>query len=461
VANFPGPAQPAFGVADLNAEYGETEFFLDLNLDLLRRFKGHPRVQVFDLDRLASRFGRDRVLDRRMCYLAKMEWSFPFLGCVAAELARHARAARGLGRRGLVLDLDNTLWGGALAEDGPAGVRIGAGDPEGEAFLDFQHRLKALQARGVLLAACGRNHPGDVRELFDSRPEIPLRLDDFAALELSWSPKHEGLRKIAAALGLDTGSLVFMDADPAEVSLVQQMLPEVKAVLLPPDPAELTAAIDRLTDFERTAVSAGEAWQTGQHREREAPRTAAGDLGTCLATLRTELAITRAKRDDLPRVHQLFTRTSQFNLTTPRYTPAEVERFIASPICELWVARARDRFGDQGTVGAVLLRRDGRIVYIDSFLVSCRAMGRGIETAIMNHVKHRLLDEPGHLELRGRYLPTARNRPVETFYDDQGFRLLERRDSGEKLYVLRRTETREKPCEWIEVVQDVVALGLW
>lgn len=461
VANFPGPAQPAFGVADLNAEYGETEFFLDLNLDLLRRFKGHPRVQVFDLDRLASRFGKDRVLDRRMYYLAKMEWSFPFLGCVAGELARHARAARGLGRRGLVLDLDNTLWGGALAEDGPAGVRIGAGDPEGEAFLDFQHRLKALQARGVLLAACGRNHPGDVRELFDSRPEIPLRLDDFAALELSWSPKHEGLRKIAAALGLDTSSLVFMDADPAEVSLVQQMLPEVKAVLLPPDPAELTAAIDRLTDFERTAVSAGEAWQTGQHREREAPRTAAGDLGTCLATLRTELAITRAKRDDLPRVHQLFTRTSQFNLTTPRYTPAEVERFIASPICELWVARARDRFGDQGTVGAVLLRRDGRIVYIDSFLMSCRAMGRGIETAIMNHVKHRLLDEPGHLELRGRYLPTARNRPVETFYDDQGFRLLERRDSGEKLYVLRRTETRERPCEWIEVVQDVVALGMW
>jgi FkbH-like protein len=459
VANFPAPAQPAFGVADLNEEYGETEFFLDLNLDLLRRFKGHPRVQIFDLDRLASRFGKDRVRDRRMDYLAGMEWSFPFLGCVAAELARHARAARALGRKGLVLDLDNTLWGGALAEDGPAGVRIGAGDPEGEAFLDFQRRLKALQAQGVLLAACGRSNPGDVRELFDSRPEMPLRLDDFAALELSWQPCHEGVRKIAAALGLDTSSLVFLDANPAEVSLVQQMLPEVKAVLLPADPADLTAAIDRLTDFERTSVSAEDAWPAPPHREP--PRSAAGDLGTCLATLRTELAITRAKRDDLPRVHQLITRTSQLNLTTPRYTPAEVERFIASPICELWVVRARDRFGDQGTVGAILLRRDGRIVYIDSFLVSCRVMGRGIETAMMNHVKRRLLDEPGHLELRGRYLPTTRNRPVETFYEDQGFRLLERRDSGEKLYVLRRTETREKPCEWIEVVQDVVALGLW
>jgi FkbH-like protein len=462
VANFPVPAQPAFGVADLNTEYGETEFFLDLNLDLLRRFKGHPRVQIFDLDRLASRFGKDRVLDRRMYYLAKMEWSPAFLGCVAAELVRHARAARGQARKCLVLDLDNTLWGGVVGEEGPAGVKIGPGDPEGEAFLDFHHRLKALQAQGVLLAVCSKNNPDDVAELFDSRPEIPLRLADFAAMEISWEPKHEGLKKIAAALNIGTDSLMFMDDNPAEVSLIQQMLPEVKTVLLPPDPAEYVAVIDRLTDFERTAVLEEDSRKTAQYREnreREALRTASGELGTYLASLRTELAITRAKRDDLPRIHQLFTKTNQFNLTTQRYTPSEVERFIASPICELWVVRGRDRFGDLGAIGIVLLRRDGRVVYIDSFLMSCRAMGRGIETAIMNHVKHRLLDEPGHLELRGRYLPTAKNKPAETFYDDQGFRLLERRESGEKLYILRRIDTREIPCEWIEVVRDAMALG--
>jgi FkbH-like protein len=462
VANFPVPAQPAFGVADLNTEYGETEFFLDLNLDLLRRFKGHPRVQIFDLDRLASRFGKDRVLDRRMYYLAKMEWSPAFLGCVAAELVRHARAARAQARKCLVLDLDNTLWGGVVGEEGPAGVKIGPGDPEGEAFLDLHHRLKALQAQGVLLAVCSKNNPDDIAELFDSRPEIPLRLADFAAVEISWEPKHEGLKKIAAALNIGTDSLVFVDDNPAEVSLIQQMLPKVKTVLLPPDPAEYVAVIDRLTDFERTAVLEEDARKTAQYREnreREALRTASGELGTYLASLRTELAITRARRDDLPRIHQLFTKTNQFNLTTQRYTPSEVERFIASPICELWVVRGRDRFGDLGAVGVVLLRRDGRVVYIDSFLMSCRAMGRGIETAIMNHVKHRLLDEPGHLELRGRYVPTAKNKPVETFYEDQGFHLLERRDSGEKLYVLRRIDAREVPCEWIEVVQDAMALG--
>jgi FkbH-like protein len=314
----------------------------------------------------------------------------------------------------------------------------------------------------VLLAVCSKNNPEDVAELFDSRPEIPLRLADFAAVEISWEPKHEGLKKIAAALNIGTDSLVFVDDNPAEVSLIQQMLPEVKTVLLPPDPAEYVAVIDRLTDFERTAVLAEDSRKTAQYREnreREALRTASGELGTYLASLRTELAITRARRDDLPRVHQLFTKTNQFNLTTQRYTPSEVERFIASPICELWVVRGRDRFGDLGAIGVVLLRRDGRVVYIDSFLMSCRAMGRGIETAIMNHVKHRLLDEPGHLELRGRYVPTAKNKPVETFYEDQGFRLLDRRETGEKLYVLRRIDTREIPCEWIEVVQDVMALG--
>jgi FkbH-like protein len=123
------------------------------------------------------------------------------------------------------------------------------------------------------------------------------------------------------------------------------------------------------------------------------------------------------------------------------------------------VVRGHDRFGDLGTIGAVLLRRDGRVVYVDSFLLSCRALGRGIETAVMNHVKHRLSDEPGHLELRGRFIPTGKNKPVETFYEDHGFRLLERRENGEKLYLLRRFEARPAPCEWIEVVQDVVAMG--
>jgi FkbH-like protein len=463
LANFPSPSSPLAGVADTKDDYGESEFFLDLNLDLLRRFKGNPRVRLFDVERLASRFGKERVVDRKMLYLAKMEWSPAFLPTVAGELVREVKAIKGMTRKCLVLDLDNTLWGGVVGEEGAAGVKIGPGEPESEAFLDFQHRLKALQAQGVLLAVCSKNNPADVAEVFDTRPEMPLKLADFAAREICWSPKHEGLRKIAAALSISTDSLVFLDDNPAEVSLVAQMLPEVKAVVLPPDPAEYVSVLDKLNDFERLAVLEEDRRKTDQYRqnrERAELQAAAGDLGGYLTSLRTELEIRRARRDDLERVHQLFNKTNQFNVTTHRYTLAEVERCAASPLCELWMARARDRFGDLGTVAVILLKQDGRSFLVDSFLMSCRAMGRGIETALMNHVKTRLLEHRGLLDLRARYLPTPKNKPVETVFEDHGFRLAETRSSGEKLYALGRSEARLENCDWITVLTEEMAAGL-
>lgn len=457
IGNFPSPSYPLAGVADVKAEYAEAEFYLELNLELLRRFKANPRVRLFDLERLASRYGKERILDPKMYYLAKMEWSPGFLPVVAGEMVRQVKAVRNLGRKCVVLDLDNTLWGGVVGEDGPAGVKIGYGDPEAEAFLDFHYKLKALQDRGILLAVCSKNNRADVVEVFDTRPEIPLKLADFAASEICWDPKHEGLRKIAAALNIGTDSLVFLDDNPAEISLIQQMMPEVKAVLLPPDPAEYASLIERMDDFEKAEILEEDRRKSEQYREnrqRQELQDASGDIRSYLESLRTELEVRLAKQEDLARVHQLFNKTNQFNLTTERYSLAEVERFATSPACELWVARARDRFGDLGTIGVVLLKKIGRMATIDSFLMSCRAMGRGIETAIMNHVKHRLVEDRSGLELRGRYFPTAKNKPVESFYEQQGFRLLESAPSGEKLYGLRRDEVRIEPCDWIRVVHD-------
>ena len=457
IGNFPAPAWPLAGVADAKSECGETELYLELNLELLRRFKGNPRVRVLDLDRLASRYGKDRVLDPKMYYLAKMEWSAGFLPTVAGEVVRQVKAVHGLGKKCLVLDLDNTLWGGVVGEEGVSGIKIGTGDPEAEAFLEFHHKLKALQDRGVLLAVCSKNNRADVVEVFESRPEIPLKLADFAAAEICWAPKHEGLKKIAEALNIGTDSLVFVDDNPAEISLVQQMMPEVKTILLPPDPAEYAGLIERLSDFEKPEILEEDRRKAGQYREnrqRQELQASTGDLHGYLASLRTEVEVHLARREDLPRVHQLFTKTNQFNLTTERYSQAEVERFATSPACELWVARARDRFGDLGTIAVVLLKKVGRMATIDSFLMSCRAMGRGIETAIMNHIKQRLLEDRSGLELRGRYIPTPKNKPVETFYDEQGFRLLESSSSGEKLYGLRRDEAKLAPCDWIRVTRD-------
>ncbi|HSN89254.1 MAG TPA: HAD-IIIC family phosphatase [Thermoanaerobaculia bacterium] len=456
IANFPSPPRPLAGVADVKAGYGETEFFLELNLDLLRRFKGNPRLRLVDADALTARFGKEQVLDRKLHYLAKMDWSPAFLPVVAGELVRQLRAIRGQSKKCLVLDLDNTLWGGVVGEEGPAGVRIGPGEPEGEAFLDFHRRLLALRAQGVLLAVCSKNNPADVAEVFETRPEIPLRPTDFAATEICWDPKHEGLRKIAKALNIGTDSLVFLDDNPVEIELIRQMLPEVEAVQMPADPAEYPAVLDRLTFFERAIVLEDDlkkAEQYQQNRERDELRSTTGDLGDFLKSLGTELEIRRARPDDLPRVHQLFTKTNQFNVTTIRYTQADIERFAASSDHELWVARARDRFGDLGTISAMLLAKEGSALVIDSFLMSCRAMGRGIETALTNHLKSRVEANVAH-ELQARYLPTAKNKPVENLYEEQGFRLVETGEGGEKKYVLGKGEAVLRDCGWINLTPD-------
>jgi FkbH-like protein len=454
IANFASPQHPGAGaVADLKAEYGESELYLDLHREILLRFKGDPRVQVLDVDRLAAGFGKERVLDPKLFHLARMEWSPAFLPRVAAELVRHLVAARGLARKCLVLDLDNTLWGGVVGEEGPAGLRIGAGDPEGEAFLAFQRRVQEIEERGILLAVCSRNNPADVEEVFATRKEMALRREDFAALEISWNPKHEGLRRIAETLGLGLDSLVFLDDNPAEIDLVRQLLPAVQAVLLPPDPAEYVARLDALPWFEKAAVLPEDRGKTAQYRDQKERRKleeTAGDLESYLASLETVVTLRRAVASDLPRAHQLFAKTNQFNLTTIRYALPDLERLLADPDCHLGLAAARDRFGDLGTIAAFLLRREKQALVVDSLLLSCRALGRGIESAVMNEIKAILFADPGLAELRGRFVPTSRNRPAEGFYEREGFRLAGRTDE-ESLYVLAREEARPTPCPWIAV----------
>jgi FkbH-like protein len=232
-------------------------------------------------------------------------------------------------------------------------------------------------------------------------------------------------------------------------------------VVLPPDPAEYVSVLERLVDFERPAVLAedrGKTEQYRQNREREVFRGLENDLGGYLASLRTELEIRRARRDDLERVHQLFHKTNQFNVTTHRYSLAEVERCAAAHQCELWMARARDRFGDLGTVAVLLLKQDGRSLLVDSLLMSCRAMGRGIETALCNHIKSRLLEHRGLLEVRARFLPTPKNKPVENLFESHGFRVTETRSNGEKLYALGRSEAHLESCDWIQVVAEEMAV---
>jgi len=440
VCNFARREFRAVGVADANEDHGEQERHLERNLALLRLLKGESRAHLFDLDGVLAREGLRRARDDKLRYLAKMEWSERVLPALAGEFVRHLRALTGRTRKCLVLDCDNTLWGGVVGEDGPLGVKVGPGDPTGEAFADFQRRVKAIQSRGILLAACSKNNAADVDEIFAQR-DMPLRREDFAAMEVNWEPKHVNLRRIADTLNIGTDSLVFIDDNPAEISLVQQLMPEVKAVLLPRDPASYPGVIEALTEFEKVRLLDGDRRKTEQYRDesrREEHRVVVGDLTAYLESLQTRITIRPAQAHDAARIRQLFSKTNQFNVTTIRYTPGEIESFLD----QVHVVSARDRFGDLGVVG--LYRLDGD--RIDSFLLSCRAMGRGIETAVMNSIR------ASRERLHATYTPTKKNMPVARFFDEQGFDVVAEDADGTKHYTLP-PDAAPQPCSWIHVTE--------
>jgi FkbH-like protein len=455
VGNFWRPCRPHLGLADGKLPGGEAALYTGVNLRLLDRYATDPQVHVVDVDQAVAMAGRQAATDPRLAFLAKLAWSEAAVPTIADLLSRYLMQLALPPKKCLVLDLDNTLWGGVLGEEGPDGIRVAEGDPVGEAFRAFQLAVKAVQQRGLLLAACSKNNRADVEEVFRRRPEMPLGLKDFAASRIDWEPKHVNLQALAAELNIGTDSLVFVDDNPAECELVRQMLPEVTVIQLPRDPAAYAGLLLDRPELERLAIAAEDRRKTEQYHEqtaREASRQVAGDMQSYLESLGTVVTHWPATRAELTRVHQLFSKTNQFNLTTKRYRPADVETFIASPDWYLEVVKAEDRFGDLGIIAAFLLdlRKPGAVA-VDSVVMSCRAMGRGIDTVIGNRIKAVARVQAPRGRLVGEFRPTAKNKPAADFYQWQGFAVAAADQDGNKRYELAVAEADDLPVPGITV----------
>lgn len=461
LTNFVGPDCYALGLADARSELSEQEFFSQLNSALAKAFRGEARVQVVDLCRLTAFHGRGRTRDRRLYYVAKLPWHESFLPVLADELVRHVYATMGRIRKCLVVDLDNTLWGGILGEDGPLGVRVGPGDPVGEAHFDLQRRILSLKGRGILLAACSKNNPSDVDELFRVRDDMPLRREDFTCMAVGWAMKNDGLRHIAEQLNIGSDSLVFLDDNPAEIELIRQLMPEVLCVLVPADPALRPTCLDRVHGLDRAVITSEDQDKTLQYQQnavRDSTRARFGSVEEYLYSLETRIAIGVASAELMARAHQLFAKTNQFNVTTRRYSVAELERFADASDCRLMMIHATDRFGDIGWVGTVLLTGLNQpCPHIDSFILSCRAMGRGIETAVLNHVKRWCFTEHSYEAVTAEYLPTAKNMPVCNLFGENGFQITHTEPDGRQTYRLVAGAAHDEACDWIacELIEEL------
>jgi FkbH-like protein len=455
IASFVMPAARQAGIADLHQADGETAFYLRLNLDLLERLAGNPRAYLFDMEGVIGRFGKARAFSPTLYHLAKMPWQEGLLPHLADELLRYAQAHLGRTRKCLVLDLDNTLWGGVLGEEGPDGIEIGPGGAMGEAFLAFQRTIAMLKSRGVMLAINSKNNDEDVREAFRLRSEMPLKLEDFSALRINWQNKHENLVAIAEELSIGVDSLVFVDDNPAECTLIEEMLPEVRVVRLPSDPADYAEVLLDLMEFEKLSITAEDRAKTRQYqeqRQRAEHRETTGDLDAYLASLQTEIRIRAASEANRARVHQLFSKTNQFNVTTRRYSPADIDRFMADERFVLRTIDAVDRFGPLGIIGVYLIDLSQGLPHVDSFLMSCRAIGRGIETAVMNTIKQELLLDRRHEALSADFIPTKKNAPARNFYQSQGFVQVAEDDAGRQSFELRADAAQPIGCPHVAIV---------
>jgi FkbH-like protein len=327
-------------------------------------------------------------------------------------------------RKILCTDLDNTLWGGVLGEDGPEGIATGSDFP-GNCYLEYQRYLKQLSSRGILLAIVSKNNEADVREAFHLRAaDLALSLDSFVAHKISWNEKADSIRELAKELSLGLDSFVFVDDSPVECEAIRQQLPEVAVVEAPAaEPWRLVEVLSAQPFFDAAAVTDDDVHRADEYRAQAKRAELAGSASSrdeFLASLGIVCSFQSALLAPLSRAVQLLAKTNQFNLTTRRHSAAEIEEFASVARGQAVVVRARDRFGDAGVVGLALARRQGDSCVIDSLLLSCRVIGRGIETALLAHVGKQAL-RTGARRLVGEFIATKKNTPCATFYADHGF----------------------------------------
>jgi FkbH-like protein len=342
---------------------------------------------------------------------------------IAAEYMKVVRAAKGRNRKCIVVDADGTLWGGIVGEDGVNAVRVGRTFP-GSAYYDFQQALLAQRDRGILLALCSKNDPQAVEEVFAARAaDMALTPAHFAAMRVNWADKAQNIREIASELNIGLDSLVFVDDSPFETALVRELLPAVHTIQLPEDPVEFRGIIESCGLFDTLTFSDEDRTRSDmyaaerQRREEQASSTIS--VADYLRGLAMEVAIDRVDDRSLARVAQLTQKTNQFNLTTRRYSESDVQRFAGAGH-DVFALRLRDRLGDSGIVGVAIVKHEGARSHIDTLLMSCRALGRGVEDALLCACL-RESRRRGAADLVGEFIPTARNQRAQGFYASQGF----------------------------------------
>jgi FkbH-like protein len=449
------PSTPSLGVLDSQSEAGQSGLILRINRELLRIAAEFHGVYTLDYDALLARHGSEHWHDERKWLIARLPIAAGHLLSMACEWMRFIVPLSGSlsGRtvKVLVVDLDNTLWGGVIGEDGMAGIKVGPEYP-GAAFQALHRALLDLSRKGILLAVCSKNNLDDAMEALDKHPGMLVRARHFAALRINWTDKVQNLREIAEELNVGIDALAFLDDNPFEREQVRAALPDVTVIDLPKNPLEYAAAVRNCAAFERLSLSAEDQQRTEMYaaqKQRDGAEQNFQSKEDFFRFLEQEAELGPVSNVTLARIAQLTQKTNQFNLTTRRYTEAQIAEMAKQPDWQIFSIKVRDRFGDHGLVGVAIAHDQGDQCEVDTFLLSCRVIGRTIETALLAHIAESAAHR-GCQRLAGWFLPTRKNAPARDFYQQHGFECQETNATG-SLWTLDLKSSKLRCPDWIKL----------
>jgi len=439
--NFELPAQRLLGNFDLISAAGSVRFVNQLNSEFAREAGKRTKLFLNDLNAVAASVGLKNFHDPRRWYGYKI-FSTPEASLeIAKSAAGIVRAIYGRTRKCLVLDLDNTLWGGVIGDDGPEKIKIGRETPEAEAYSAFQEYCLRLRDRGILLAVCSKNSESIARQGF-AHPDSVLKLHHISSFKANWDAKYQNVKAIAAELNIGLDSLVFVDDNPAEREIISAQLPMVAVPNVGSDPTGFISVLEDGRYFESVRLSR-EDLERSQQYEANAQRTAVESrfetYDEYLDSLEMSAEIAPFKPVYVDRIAQLINKTNQFNLTTRRYTRAEVESLASNPSCITLYGKLADKFGDSGLISIIIGRREGSILHVDLWIMSCRVLKRGVELIMLDSLIS-ACQRDGIAEVLGYYIPTEKNGLVADHYAKLGF---ERAGGNEQKSIWKLKVSRE------------------
>ena len=424
ITNFQIPVYSPYGINEQKEDFGMKQLVYEINNKIRHELKDQSLVFIYDFNEFVMKFGEYNVFNYQDYFFGDIKISIDYIPKFADELLGYVNAVMGITKKCIVLDLDNTLWGGIIGEDGFDNIKLGD-DAVGRSFVEFQKRLLALNQRGIILAINSKNNFEDAMEVIKKHPSMILREDNFACMKINWDDKVTNLQEISKELNIGLDSMVFFDDDLINQEFVKTSLPEVLVVELPNDSSQFAQIITKMKEFDVLKITEEDVKRNEMYlvqKKRTELKNKIVDFDEFLKQMNIEVNIKKADSFTIPRISQLTLKTNQFNLTTKRYQQEEISSFSSDKDRIVECVQVSDKFGDNGITGVYIIeKKDSKEWIIDTFLLSCRIMGRKVEEAMLYQIIEKAKNL-GIKRIKGKFIPTKKNKPAENFYSDCGFK---------------------------------------